>query len=421
MILQLFLALLFAIPFFAFGLVRMNPLNHYRHGVGAALELLDRAIGLPLIRGRWLVVDPYAINRDYINGDVYPDLASAYDQVVDGRGDGIAVMSGGTGASALTTSYLQKTLVWAKNAVTVIGVSSGAGYVGRARVASANAMTAETTIATPTSSTMTRTAGSFLTDGVVAGASYTIAASQNNGVTFTVLTVTAQLITATATPFGVYTAGQMVSTVLTPYMTELITVSGANNVFYNINFTNACLSTLALGAVSVTGNRNHFVNCHFNGGDNTSRAAQTTDYDLTLNASECVFDGCYLGNNNQIRAALNGNLVLGVSTGQIGQNFFNECTFLSYSVTTTRGAILITDAATLGGWIHFSRCKFVNWNSAKTAIAVSIVGATPNNWGLLFDNCSWVGYTAIGVNNHSWYTTPYASAVGTVGLGSTLA
>jgi hypothetical protein len=197
-------------------------------------------------------------------------------------------------------------------------------------------------------------------------------------------------------------------------LTYLVDIQGENNHFENVYFVNGGSDVAAVGCVKVTANRNSFVNCHFLGANHATPAAAATANDLTLSASECTFDRCYFGTNGIIRAATNGNLVLGITTTQIGQNFFTDCYFISYSATTTRGAILITNAATLGGFIVFDRCKFLNWNSgAQTAIATIIIGATPNNLGLLLDRCASVGYSAVGANNDTWFTTAAASAAGT--------
>ena len=369
--------------------------------------------GLPVIRGQWFVVDPYKIT-DAAGGveGVFANILDAYNACVDGRGDGILVLSGGK-TSATNTSYLTATIAWSKYNITVVGVASGNGYYGRARIANKGAISPGTGAVTyPTTTSVLRSdTGSWISDGVTVGAVLSIAGtSSNNSTSVTVTVVTAKTLTFSETRTS-ETVGY--TDVFTPVLVNLMTISGENNAFVNINFTNGCVSTSALGAVSVTASRNHFVNCHFNGGDNTSRSAQTTDYDLTLSASECVFDHCYLGNNNQIRAATNGNLVLGVTTTQLGQNFFNDCHFISYSATTTRGAILVTNAVTLGGWIQFKNCTFVNWNSgAETVIATIIIGATPDNCGILLHNCASAGYAAIGVG------AKYASTGPTAGAGT---
>ena len=194
----------------------------------------------------------------------------------------------------------------------------------------------------------------------------------------------------------------------------LITVSGTNNHFENIYLINEGTDNTAIGCLTVTGNRNSFYNCHFSQ-NGVTRTPQATDNDMILSASECTFERCFFGNNNTIRSgAAAGNIVLGVTTTPIGQNYFRDCIVLSYSATTTHGAIKITNVATLGGYVVFDRCKFINWNSgAQTALATIIIGATPNNCGLLLDRCASVGYTAVGANDDTWFTTAAASAAGT--------
>ena len=379
--------------------------------------------GLPPIRGDWKIVDPYKVTESAggIEG-AFASILDAYNACVSGRGDGILVLSGGL-TTANTTSYLPASLTWDKWGITVVGVAAGQGYNSRARISNLAATTASTTMSTPSTSTILRTTGSFITDGWIIGSRGTVACTgANDTQVFTVSAVTETLLTCSTTTFTAgQTAANMASTVLTPYLVNMMTISGQNNAFYNLMVVNGCLSTLALGAVSVTGANNYFCNCHFSVGQNTSRTGQVADYDLTLNASQNTFDRCYLGNNNVIRAgAAMGNLVLGVTTTQIGQNFFNDCYFISWSVTTTHGAIKVTDVATLGGWVIFTRCKFINWNNAKTYMATIIIGATPTNWGILLDHCSSVGYTALSANDDMSFVTPYGSAAGAGSLGTSV-
>jgi hypothetical protein len=202
----------------------------------------------------------------------------------------------------------------------------------------------------------------------------------------------------------------------------LITITGTNNHFENIYLINEGTDDTAIGCLKVAANRNSFYNCHFSQ-NGLTRTPQATDNDMTLYASECTFERCYFGNNNTIRSgAAAGNIVLGDSTTQIGQNYFKECVVLSYSATSTHGAIKIANAATHGGYTVFDRCKFINWNSgAETALATIIIGATPSNCGILLDRCASVGYTAVGANNDSWFTTAAASAAGTGTLAKSIA
>lgn len=202
----------------------------------------------------------------------------------------------------------------------------------------------------------------------------------------------------------------------------LITVSGTNNHFENIYLINEGTDNAAIGCLVVSGARNSFYNCHFsqNGG---TRTPQATDNDVTLYSSECTFERCFFGHNNRLRSgAANGNIVLGNSTTQIGQDYFRDCYILSYSATSTKLGIKIANAATLGGYVVFDRCKFINWNSGgQTALSTIIGGATPNNCGILLDRCASVGYTAVGANDDTWFTTAAASAAGTGTLAASIA
>jgi len=192
---------------------------------------------------------------------------------------------------------------------------------------------------------------------------------------------------------------------------SLITVSGENNHFENIYLINEGTNNAAIGCLVVSGNRNSFYNCHFSQ-NGLTRTPQATDNDLTLYSSECVFERCFFGNNNTIRSgAAAGNIVLGNSTTQIGQNYFRECVILSYSATTTHGAIKIANAATLGGYVTFDACQFINWNSgAETALATIVIGATPSNMGILLNRCASAGYVAISADAFTVSTGPTAGA-----------
>jgi hypothetical protein len=407
-------------------------MRNYNSLVGLSPEL--RAVlsdvgvgGLPPIRGSWFIVDPYRLTvaDGGIEGS-FDNIADAYTACTSGLGDGILVLSGGTGTTSQTTSYLTQSLAWSKHGITVVGVAAGNGYFGRSRIANLAVTTgALTTLSfddTASVYTINRSSGSFIADGFEVGMMIRVDSTSNtNDGAFTVTVVAAGslTVTETVTDETAVTAG---STTITSYNPENIVVSGSNNAFYNIHVYNGSSDAAAIGCVSVTGNRNSFVNCHFVGASHATPAAEVTANDLTLVASECTFDRCYFGTNSIIRAAANGNIVLGSGATQIGQNFFSDCYIISYSATAGKGGIKIANAATLGGFIVFDRCKFLNWNSgAQTALTTIIIGSTPNNLGLLLDRCASVGYTAVGANDDTWFTTAAASAAGTGTIANSIA
>jgi hypothetical protein len=126
---------------------------------------------LPKIRGKWFFVDPYAGLA--ANSGVSPDapvdsIVTAYGLCTDLVGDGICIFSAGS-TSAQTTSYLVQQLTWAKNGITVYGVDSEVGLGNRARIASKEIVTGPVTTISQQANSITRTTGSFLTDGWVVG------------------------------------------------------------------------------------------------------------------------------------------------------------------------------------------------------------------------------------------------------------
>lgn len=407
-------------------MLHLNNQRSYRHGIGEALSTIEQYMGLPVIRGRWMIVDPYATDRDYLFGAVVPDLQTGYDELKDERGDGLIVMSGGTSTSAQTSTYLKKPMVWSKHDITVLGVEAG-GFFGRARITSKSISTSGVAC-TMTAHTIVRASGSFISDNWIIGSTGYCASSggtsnANNTATFTVTKVEALTLTFTET-FTVQTAAECGTVVLTAFYAPLITVSGENNHFLNLHVSSGIALASSLGGVSVQANRNKFSNCHIIGaGHATAAAVADTQFDLELAASECEFNGCYFGTNSTLYAAANGHIKLGKTTTQIGQNFFRGCHVISNSATAGHGAIYVTDTATLGGWIFFEGCQFVNWQSgAKTALTTAIIGATPDNCGIYIDATSgMVGWAAWSANNDKFVTCGAAGAAGTGGIGGTIA
>jgi hypothetical protein len=408
-------------------------MKNYNSLVGLSPELravlADAGVSyLPPIRGEWFIVDPYKATESSKAVDgALADLLTAYDACVSGRGDGILLLSGGTGTASQTSSYLDTNLAWSKYGITVFGVASGNGFFGRARVSSRSRTTgAITTLSFTADHTISDSASGFLTAGFEAGDTIHVATNSttNDGV-YVISSVTAGVITTTAgsTHVSTESAATAGSSTVISYCAPLITITGENNAFYNVHFVNGGAVVEALGGVYVNANRNYFNNCHFLGASNaTAAAVATTQYDLKLAASECVFDRCYFGTNSTIWAAANAHIVLGSGTTQIGQNFFNGCKVVSYSATAGHGGILIANAATLGGYVQFDRCSFVNWNSgAVTALTTVIIGETPSNCGILLQDCAEIGWAAWGANNDTWFTSNAAGAAGTGGIADHLA
>ncbi len=418
--LSLFLLLIASL---SFGQLNPSTSPNYSTTTQQALTEIN---SLPLIRGVWYYVDPYAGDstagaRSITTATKYLD--SAYAKCVDGAGDGIVLFSRDGSTTTYTTAYLRKTLTWAKNGITVVGINSDNGYFARSRIASKEITTTGVTV-TMTAHTIVRASGSFITDGWIKGMrGYTTSSgtsSANNATTFTLTTVSALTLTFTET-YSAQTAAECGTVVLTSICSPLIAVTGSNNAFYNLHIVNGGSLTGDTGGVSVQANRNYFKNCHIIGALNTTAAALATfQFDLEVDASECTFDDCYFGTNSTLYGAANGHIKLGKSTDGIGQVFFNRCRVISNSATSGHAAIWVTNAATLGGWIQFNDCTFVNWQSGNlTVLTKAVAGATQNNVGILLHNCGMVGWQYWSAQENRVYTTNAVGASGTGGVGGT--
>lgn len=355
------------------------------------------------IAGTWYYVNPLtgADNNDGLSVlTALKTLSAAYAKCGDGTGDGIVLLSAGTGASASTTSYLSATLAWTKSGITVIGVASGTRKANRARIASQEITSLDSAGMSQTAHSITRDdGGSFINDGWVIGMTgYLKDSGGNNGATFTVTNVTALTLTISET-FSVVSKATSASCTLTSYLATVIALSGTNNSFFNVHIGNYGSQVGSLGAVKVTGARNYFDRCHLYGAANAVPAAQTGAYDLSIGngASECTFERCTFGSDTIIRAATNGNIRFdGTAAASAPSRIaFYDCDILCWTATSTKGAILSSGIYSFQGVVTFSRCRFMSWSpNGITAIASAFIGTKPDSGIVLIDSCSLVGWAA---------------------------
>jgi len=283
--------------------------------------------GLPAIFGRWYYVNP-SLGKSGASGlepyDPMDSIATAYAACSDGKGDGICLISYGTGATADTTSYLSTTLTWSKSDITVFGLGAPVRYGKRTRV-----------------------------------------------------------------------TNKSTATTLTP----LMTVSGTNNAFYNVQFTNFASDASVVQCVVVTGNRNYFENCDFfmgGGGVNVATASS-----LYVNgAQECMFKNCTIGGDTVDQGS---GVVSGVISlaGGVERCWFENCDVLSYFTggSNVAGAIIVGSAgAGITRNVVFSRCRFMNYvtGSPEGSAGCSelVVGTAPNNGIILLHDCAQIGFAA---------------------------
>jgi hypothetical protein len=405
----------------------MSKLNYAGKGVQGAtrgdVEQLALMQSLPPIRGQWFFVDP---EKGASGGGAKTlntatnSIREAYDLCTTSVGDGICFLSYPSTTTADTTAYLGGLLTWAKHGITVYGIAAQT-YNGRARISAKDrAVTYAGSTCTWTTLVLTDTAGTFIDDGFVVGDAILVSVSTGTAIT-TLTTLTAVTQTTLTWDVAVTANTTTVSGTISTHSRPMIDVTGRGNRFINIAFVNGGTVATDDGAVLVSGPHNYFENCYFNGATSATVAAQTTAYSVKVNASEIKFKDCVIGTNATVYEAANAHIVLGVTTTAIGQVEFDHCTVYSCGADITRGSIMVTNAATLGGWILFRDCVFLNFTSnLRPAVGTTmIIGASPTGTGIALHNCGIFGYVAIGASNDGWYADNAAGAA-TGGLATTL-
>ncbi len=197
---------------------------------------------------------------------------------------------------------------------------------------------------------------------------------------------------------------------------KLVSITGDNNAFYNIDVFQGGSDAAALGCVEVTGNRNYFENCHFMGGGHATPAAETGCYSILCNeAEEARFVGCTFGTDTIIAAAANAPIRF--DGGAMRCEFF-DCRVLSYSDTAGHGAIITADAAAVLRDILFKGCVFTNFSpNSPSALTVAIIGTAPTSGIIAIANCQAFGWAAWAVANDAYFIANGAADNDAAGIG----
>jgi hypothetical protein len=118
-------------------------------------------------------------------------------------------------------------------------------------------------------------------------------------------------------------------------------------------------------AVTVTGTRNVFHNCHIVGNANTSDAGGRSLLltSSTGNKGENLFDNCTIGADTFSRSAASA--IIGFAGSQVPRNWFRNCRVVSAASSAT--ALMITAASqSIDRFAYFENCKFINYGTALT-------------------------------------------------------
>jgi hypothetical protein len=218
-----------------------------------------------------------------------------------------------------------------------------------------------------------------------------------------------------AAPVSSFGRARVANATASTGLATLMTLSGSNNTFINVEFFNGGTGAAAVNAVTITGARNAFINCHIATAVGDAAAAGQNSLIITAGEENCFYGGT-IGTDTVDR----GNFASSdlSMTGACARNRFFDVEFLSYSTGgTAHGAIQVT--STSGGRTTiFKNCTFLNFGA--TAQAVIALGAAATNDRLFFDRCASMGFTATGLAGLVYSSSPSAGASGVGGIASTV-
>lgn len=186
----------------------------------------------------------------------------------------------------------------------------------------------------------------------------------------------------------------------------MMTVSGNGNLFKNLYFMHGRGNAANLNCLTVSGDRNVFVGCHFAGPQNEAEAA-AAGYDLIRldGAEETIFRGCTIGNVTITSTTTN----LVELQADAGAVMFEDCIFLINSGGADN-TVLKLDTGGMDRPIIFKNCIGI---STGTACTLAITGDyLKTHKKVYLFNTDFSGFTDVcSANNESHVISMAGSAL----------
>lgn len=186
------------------------------------------------------------------------------------------------------------------------------------------------------------------------------------------------------------------TTAFTPYFT----ISGSGCLFQNVEiFDGFTTGTTAQIALTITGGRNLFQNCHLAGmGDATSAGDAGSRVVKIVGTGENQFLNCTFGVDTIARTAANATVEFASGTAR---NVFSNSRFISYLTGSGSGAYhgLATGVAAMDRFQAFENCNFYQsyFSGAGVAMAQLLHASSASAGGeFILQNPSCAGVTAYG-------------------------
>lgn len=171
---------------------------------------------------------------------------------------------------------------------------------------------------------------------------------------------------------------------------NLFTLSGNGCLISGIEFFQGQMATnpsAASTCVTVSGQRNHFLNCQISGIGH-SDLDDAGSNSLTISGSENYFQRCYIGLDTVIRATSVTEVIL---SGTPARTIFEDCHFETYTSGSTFKMLTVPTGA--DRFVKFKNCEFHAVQNISSAVApTGLMGITTMNGSVLVQNCYLYGF-----------------------------
>lgn len=192
---------------------------------------------------------------------------------------------------------------------------------------------------------------------------------------------------------------------------NFFTVSGNGCLFSNVSWFHGFTAGIAAAiCMTVSGTRNAFINCDFEGMGDATSAADAGSRNIKITNDENYFGHCNIGLDTISRTNANASVEF---SGGKARNIFENCTFVFWSGDGATLGILGTGAACIDRFQLFKGCTFINSIKSGGAVAMTVLASLTNAapGGLLaYDQCLLVGITKFGDTNALANSYSYGAA-----------
>jgi len=180
------------------------------------------------------------------------------------------------------------------------------------------------------------------------------------------------------------------------------TISGYGNLFKGIYWMHGRGSETNTTGISITGNRNTFVNCHFGGPFHATEAGTEGYVLVNVNAEEITFKNCMFGADT-IDSTTTTLVKLGSDSTRV---WFDNCYFLLRATDT---APVFINTADGGGNRHyfFKECHFINFGTSTMTLGIKDDYKGVEGTGVKYHftaGCSFTGVTDVCTTGRDEYT-----------------